>query len=150
MGKFSDMLNSPEMEEFRKNMKESQDLYKIDVDQFWDNLSYDEQLKAFFFVTSKIYESDVIERGSYRYCIYEKFGFEPDAYILGLDCNYLSLHNIIHYGCDYSEFKSAKKVIIKTVGGEAEFEFSDSRQLNFDFDEKSNTLTIKKEEHFNF
>jgi hypothetical protein len=40
--------------------------YEADCDQFWNNLSYDDQLKAFFSVCKRIYQGDVKDRRSYR------------------------------------------------------------------------------------
>ena len=142
MGKIKDILNSPEMEEFRKAWKEQQEQYKNEATEFWNNLSYDDKLKAFYYVVSKIYEGDVVERRSYRGMLYEKFSFGMDAYTIGMDCNYLVLHNIIYDGCDYGEFKFAKNITIKNDDGEFSFKFPDSRYLDFDYDKETETLTI--------
>lgn len=144
MGKIKDMLDSPEMEEFRKAWKEQQEQYKLEATELWNTLSYDDSLKLFYYVVSKIYQGDVLERGSYRYVLYDVFGFDMDSYTIGMDAKYLELHNIIYDGCDYGEFKFAKKVILKSEEGETVVEFPDSRYLDFSFDKETDTLTIKK------
>ena len=143
MSKIKDFSDSSEIEEFRKAWKEHQEQYKAEATELWNNLSYDDRLKVFYHVVSKIHESDVVERGSYRYCLYEKFSFDMDAYTLGLDAGYMDLHNIIYDGCDYGEFKFAKNITIKNDDGEFSFEFPDSHYLDFDFDKETETLTIK-------
>jgi hypothetical protein len=150
MAEIKSFLDSPEMEELRKIYKESQEKYKKEVDSFWESLSYDDKLKAFSYVISKVYDADVVDRGSYRWCLYDKFGFQEDSYMIGMDAKYLELHNIIYDGCDYGEFKFAKKVIINNDYEEILFEFPDSSCLDFSFDKETDTLTIKKEESFSF
>jgi hypothetical protein len=139
MGKIKDILDSPEMEEFRKAWKEQQERYKNEATEFWNNLSYEDSLKAFYYVTSKIYESDVVERGSYRYCLYDKFSFSMDAYTIGMDAKYLELHNIIYDGVDFSNHQRARIVKI----GDTVLEVSSNERLNFSFDEETKELTIK-------
>jgi len=53
--------------------------FDSDMDTWWNDLSKEDQMKA----------------GSYRYVLYEVFGFEPESYGLGLQCGYMKLHNSI-------------------------------------------------------
>lgn len=69
--------------------------YEQEADAWWETLTYDDKLKAFYSVVKRIYEGDVKDQGSYRYVLYDVFGFEADAYTLGMDCGYMSLHNAI-------------------------------------------------------
>lgn len=64
-----------------------------DADAFWNGLSYDDRLKAFHSVCKRIHQGDIVDRGSYRYVLYQVFGFQPDAYVVGMDCGYLDIHN---------------------------------------------------------
>ena len=138
MGKIKDILNSPEMEEFRKAWKEQQERYKNEATEFWNNLSYDDSLKAFYYVTSKIYEGDVEKRGSYRYVLYDVFGFDMDAYTIGMDAKYLELHNIIFDGCDYMELKNANKITLNNNS----ISIEGNNKFKFDYDEEKKELTI--------
>mgnify|MGYP003671784117 FL=1 len=58
---------------------------KKEADNWWESLSEDERKKAFFSVCSRIYESEIIDRGSYKFALYDKFNFTegPDTYKLG-------------------------------------------------------------------
>jgi hypothetical protein len=69
--------------------------YETETDAWWEALPYDDKLRAFYSVVKRIYEGDVKQQGSYRYVLYEVFGFGPDAYGIGMDCGYMSLHNSI-------------------------------------------------------
>lgn len=64
-----------------------------EASKYWSTLDYDEQLKAFYYVMSRVYDGDVIQKGSYRYVLYDVFGFGPDAYGVGMDCGYMDIHN---------------------------------------------------------
>lgn len=103
-----EFLDSPEMEKLRQAMEESRKEYEKDTESFWNNLSYEDQLKAFYYVTSKIYQGDVVDDGSYRYVIYDLMGFSEEAYSLMMDSHYLELHNIIADGMEYRKIKKAE------------------------------------------
>jgi hypothetical protein len=88
--------------------------YEAETDTWWESLSYDDKLRAFYSVVKRIHDGDIKQKGSYRYVLYDVFGFGPDAYGLGMECGYMSLHNaiktdeeeqIIH---DYYEAKNKK------------------------------------------
>lgn len=86
-------------EEFRKE-------YDADAEKFWDSLSHDGQLKAFYSVCKRIYEGDVVKRGSYRYVLYDVFGFDESSYIVGMECRYMELHNLIGEGLEKKSDKA--------------------------------------------
>lgn len=86
------------LEEFSKALQEGTEQYDREADEYWKNLSYEDQLKAFHSVCKRIYEADVVKEGSFRYALYEVFGFGPDAYIIGMDCGYMDIHNYIQEG----------------------------------------------------
>lgn len=69
--------------------------YDKQCDSWWKSLSYEDQLKAFHSVVKRIYEGDVKQQGSYRYVLNDVFGFAGDAYLIGMNCGYMSLHNAI-------------------------------------------------------
>lgn len=90
-----ELLESPMWQEWSQMQLEAQKEYEQKVNDFWDSLDYEEKLKAFYYVCKGIYKGDVIDRGTYRYVLYDVFGFGPDAYVIGMDCGYMYLHNSI-------------------------------------------------------
>ena len=50
------------------------------------------------------------DKGSYRYALYEVFGFEADSYIVGMDCGYLDLHNALFDAGLYAKLKAEGKL----------------------------------------
>lgn len=69
--------------------------YEAEASAWWEALPYDDKLRAFYSVVKRIHDGDIKQQGSYRYVLYDIFGFGPDAYGLGMECGYMSLHNAI-------------------------------------------------------
>ena len=90
-----ELLESPMWQELSNMQMLAQKEYEQKVDEYWNSLDYEDQLKAFYAVCKRIYKGDVLDRGTYRYVLYEVFGFKEDAYVLGMDCGYMYLHNSI-------------------------------------------------------
>ena len=90
--------------------------YETETDAWWDALPYDDKLRAFYSVVKRIYDGDIKQQGSYRYVLYDVFGFGPDAYGIGMECGYLSLHNSIMSDKDQQiihEYYEAKNKVVK-------------------------------------
>jgi hypothetical protein len=83
------------MDELSRAMEEGRRAYENQCDVYWDSLSYDDKLKAFYSVVKRIHRGDMIDKGSYRWVLYDVFGFGPDAYGIGMECGYMDLHNAI-------------------------------------------------------
>jgi hypothetical protein len=77
-------------------MQETAKQYEAETDEWWKSLSMEEQERAFFSVVKRIYQGEIIDRGSYRYVLYDVFGFGPESYSIGMECGYLELHNAIY------------------------------------------------------
>lgn len=147
---FSEILDSPEMEEFRQAMREYQENYKKEVETFWNNLSYEDKLKAFYYVCSKIHKADVEDRGSYRYCLYDVFNFDMDSYSLGMDARYMDLHNYIFEGVEFSKFRLSEEVEFRSGDNIHRFPISKDNWVNVSFDEETNKLLVTTEKKFGF
>ena len=145
---FKEMLDSPETEKLRQEIEASDEQYKKDAESFWDNLSYDDKLKAFFYVCSKIHKGDVEEQGSYRHVLYDVFGFDMDSYMIGMNCGYMNLHNYIYGGVEFSKFRLAEEVEFRSGDTIHRFPISKNDWVNVSFDEETNQLLITTEEKF--
>lgn len=75
-------------------------------ERYWNSLSKEDQLKAFCAVSRRIYEGEIEKRGSYRYVLYQVFGFGPEAYAQAQMSGYLDIHNAIF---DSEEVKHESK-----------------------------------------
>ena len=95
---FNDLLNSPEYQELGRLQEEARVSFEKEAEDAWESLDYDWQLRVFYAVVKRIYEGEIKEKGTYRYILYDKFGFGPEAYIKGMDCGFMYLHNAIYDG----------------------------------------------------
>ena len=68
----------------------------IEMDEWWNNLPQEDQIRAFYSVVKRICQGELEERGSYRYVLYDVFGFGAESYMLGMNCGYMTLHNSIY------------------------------------------------------
>ena len=104
--KKKDLIKS--LDEIREVFIESMTNYKNESEAFWDSLSKDEQLKVFCAVVRRIHKGEIEERGSYRYVLYDVFGFGSDAYMVAQDAGYLNIHNAI-FTAESETFKDLTK-----------------------------------------
>lgn len=75
--------------------QEASKQYEKRVDDWWDNLSVEDREFAFYSVVKRIYEGEIKQECSYRYILYQIFGFDAGMYGVGMDCGFLELHNAI-------------------------------------------------------
>jgi hypothetical protein len=68
---------------------------ELEQEQHWNSLSKEDQLKCFCAVARRIYQGEIEKHGSYRYVLYDVFGFGPEAYAQAQMAGYLSIHNSI-------------------------------------------------------
>ena len=84
-----------DLEDFNNEFKQAMDLLKQEEEDYWNSLSTNDQLKAFCAVVRRLVEGDIKQRGTYRYVLYQVFGFGTDAYARAQNAGYLALHNSI-------------------------------------------------------
>jgi hypothetical protein len=100
--------NKPNLNAVAKNLssliKEEKQKRDQEAQEFFENLSYDDQLKAFYHICRTIWLGELMERRTYRGVLYEMFKFGPDAYSLGMDCGFFDIHNnlVVAYDLDNS------------------------------------------------
>ena len=81
-----------ESEEFQKMIVQEE----FEMDQWWNDLSQEDQMRAFYSVVKRLVKGEITDRGSYRYVLYNTFGFDAESYMLGMNCGYMTLHNSIY------------------------------------------------------
>lgn len=68
---------------------------KAEQEEYWNSLTEEQRLMVFCAVTRRIFDGEIQQRGSYRYILYDVFGFGPEAYGLAQEAGYLAIHNAI-------------------------------------------------------
>tara|TARA_R110000772_G_scaffold134531_2_gene243106 strand:+ start:198 stop:539 length:342 start_codon:yes stop_codon:yes gene_type:complete len=99
-----DWLNSPELKACRQAWEASEKQQNAEDDAWWDELSYDDKGRAFRQIAKLMYKAEVIDKGSYRWALYDVFGLD---YGDGL-AHYMRLHNLISLGFE-AEMKAYTK-----------------------------------------
>jgi|TARA_B100001094_G_scaffold113408_2_gene109359 hypothetical protein len=111
--RLKDLIESPELMDAQIAYKEETEQYSTDNEKWWNELPEEEREKAFYAVCKRIYKSDIEKQGSYRYALYQIFGFDMSMYGVGMDCGYIDIHNTIYGGVELAKMTDAKKIIIK-------------------------------------
>lgn len=82
--------------ELGEQHEESRLHYEAENDAWWDALSEEEREDAFYAVVKRIHKAEIVDRGTYRYALYDVFGFDAGMYGRGMDCGFMTLHNSIY------------------------------------------------------
>ena len=92
---YAEYLQSDEYKQFLDLEIEALAKYTELAKDFFNSLDTDNQLLVFFHITNCIYENYFRGSGSYRALLYERLGFGPEAYSIGLDSGMFHVHNSI-------------------------------------------------------
>ena len=86
---------------FSEVFRESMSKIEEEEEEYWESLTEEEKISVFCAVSRRIFEGEIEKRGTYRYVLYDVFGFGPEAYARAQNAGYLSIHNSI-VECGYS------------------------------------------------
>tara|TARA_B110000503_G_scaffold46526_1_gene75919 strand:- start:864 stop:1265 length:402 start_codon:yes stop_codon:yes gene_type:complete len=78
-----------------QDMEKARKVYEHENTSWWDGLTETEREDAFYAVCKRLYQGEIEEHGSYRYVLYDVFGFGPGMYVQGMSCGFMGLHNSI-------------------------------------------------------
>jgi hypothetical protein len=85
-----------ELSELGQLFEEIERDYDNDADTWWDALSSEDRQLAFYSVVKRLVKGELRDRGTYRYVLYDVFGFDASSYMMGMNCGYMELHNSIY------------------------------------------------------
>lgn len=77
-------------------MKELHKQFYKEETEFWNTLSKEQQLLAFCKIMRMLHEAEFDDRGTYRWVLYDKFGFDKDAYMRAQLAGFLDIHNALY------------------------------------------------------
>jgi DNA repair exonuclease SbcCD ATPase subunit len=86
------------LEEASKTFNEVMKSIEDKSEQYYNSLTKEQQLDAFCAISRRIYRGEIEQRGSYRYVLYDVFGFGTEAYAQAQCAGYLAIHNSIYSG----------------------------------------------------
>ena len=137
-----DAINSPEFIAAQKAYKEATEQYEADNNEWWDKLTEAEREKAFYAVCKRIHKGDIVKNGSYRYVLYQIFGFDMSMYGVGMDCGYMDIHNLLFGGVELKKMTDAKIISIKQDGIEHTATLEANQNISIKLKDDDNKIEI--------
>ena len=144
--RLKDLIESPEMLEAQKAYKEATEQYAKDNEEWWVNLSEEEREKAFYAVCKRIHKADIEKAGSYRYALYQVFGFDMSMYGVGMDAGYMDIHNNISGGITLSRMTDAKQIMITSKNSCQTIDINDNQKVFVKLKDDDNVIEIEMKE----
>ena len=127
---------SQEMEKHRKEDEARNDAW-------WEGLTEEEREDAFYAVCKRLCQGELKERGTYRYVLYQVFGFDPGMYMRGMDCGYMALHNAIFDGEEFEKMKAVTRFEVIDESGRAYVKYLDKDEgIKYNLQDKDKTLKV--------
>ena len=121
-----------------EQMQEHVKQYEAENDEWWNGLTEKEREDAFYAVVKRIHQAEIVDRGSYRYALYDVFGFGAGMYAMGMECGYMTLHNCIYTQEEIRELRdrelASKDIKVEKETFEIESLDPDKRSWYYDGD----------------
>ena len=81
--------------EIAEEQEKADKQFDADMDEWWNAMSKEDQMKAFYSVVKRVVDGELVQKGSYRYILCEVFGFGPESYMISYNAGFMALHNSI-------------------------------------------------------
>ena len=126
-----------------QEMEKSRKIYEHDNDTWWNGLTEQEREDAFYAVVKRIHQAELMDHGTYRYALYDVFGFDPGMYMRGMDCGYMAIHNAIGDGEDYQAMRGVNRLEVIDDAGRALVKYLKTyEKLRYELQDDNRTLKI--------
>ena len=84
------------LSKFGEEYEQARLKYEAENETWWNSLTEREREDAFYAVVKRLHKGEIVDRGTYRYILYDVFGFDAGMYGAGMDCGFMDLHNSIY------------------------------------------------------
>ena len=126
-------------QEFEKAYKK----HDVEMDDWWNQLAQEEREAAFYSVCKRLHQGELKERGSYRYVLYDVFGFDPGMYLQGMNCGYMALHNAIFDGEEFEKMKAVNRFEVIDENGRSYVKYLDKDEgIKYNLQDDDRTLKV--------
>jgi len=126
-----------------QEMEKSRKIYEHDNDTWWNGLTEKEREDAFYAVCKRIWKADGVDNGSYRYGLYDVFGFDPGMYMKGMDCGYMAIHNSIFDGKELQRMKRVNRLEVIDDKGRAYTKYlKEGERVKYELQDDDRTLKV--------
>lgn len=131
-----------------QEMEKARDEYEKENEAWWNDLTEQEREDAFYAVCKRIWQADGKDRGSYRYALYDVFGFDPGMYGRGMDSGYMSIHNAIFDGEDLMKMRQVNRFEVIDEEGRTYVNHLEPEQtVKFSLQDDDKTLKVFIDSH---
>jgi hypothetical protein len=131
------------LSEFGQKMEKARVAYEAKNDAWWAALTETEREDAFYAVCKRLFQGEIKQRGTYRYVLYDVFGFDAGMYVAGMECGFMALHNAIFDGDDLQKMKSVNRVEVIDDTGRAYVKYLDkSEGIKYSLQDDDKTLKV--------
>jgi hypothetical protein len=132
-----------ELSDMSQEFQKAQDKYEAENDAWWNALTEEEREDAFYAVCKRLYQGELKERGTYRYVLYNVFGFDAGMYMKGMDCGFMALHNAIFDGEEFTLMKKANRFEVIDDSGRAYVKYLDKDEgIKYSLQDDDKTLKV--------
>lgn len=136
------------LDEIREAQRQAHAEYEAKNDEWWNGLTEEEREDAFYAVIKRMYKAEVKDRGSYRHALYEVFGFDPGMYGRGMDCGYMTLHNMIFDAFELQAMKGVTRFEVIDDSGRAYVKYlKDDERVKYGLQDDDRTLKVFIDSH---
>jgi hypothetical protein len=126
-------------QEFQKVYKQREE----ENDAWWKSLTEKEREDAFYAVCKRIHKGDLVDNGSYRYVLYDTFGFDHGMYVDGMNCGYMAIHNAIFDGEELQRMKRVTRFEVIDEKGRSYVKYLDKDEgIKYTLQDEDKTLKV--------
>jgi hypothetical protein len=126
-------------QEFEKAYKQRE----AENDAWWEGLTEQEREDAFYAVCKRIHKGDLKDNGSYRYVLYDTFGFDHGMYVDGMNCGYMAIHNAIFDGEELQRMKGVNRFEVIDDRGRTYVQYlKDGERVKYALQDDNRTLKV--------
>ena len=131
------------LSDFSEEFENARKIYEHNNDTWWNGLTEQEREDAFYAVVKRIHKAELQDRGTYRYALYDVFGFDPGMYVRGMDCGYMDIHNAIFDGEDLQAMKGVTRFeVIDNAKRSYTKYLKDDERVKYSLQDDNRTLKV--------
>lgn len=130
------------IEEASKAYQEAADKRDKECEDYWNTLPMEEQEKAFYSVIKRLYKGDVEDKGSYRYVLYDVFGFDFNMYVDGMESGYMTIHNLLFDGRELEAMQRVNRLEVIDEDGRSYTKYFKRGDIDYMLQDDNQTLKI--------
>jgi hypothetical protein len=129
--------------ELSQELEKSRREYEAGNDVWWNGLTEEEREDAFYAVVKRMHKAELQDHGTYRWALYDVFGFDGGMYARGMDCGYMALHNAIGDGEDYQAMLGVNRLEVIDDTGRALVKYlKDDERVRYSLQDDNRTLKV--------